>query len=264
VNEKRTNLLDRRATKLVSVKWNLKAIERQKAAPRMHRGMTYEKLVACSRPVEPHSDWEHPVFGCGCFLTKKRDAEGFGFTEDEILAATDGVEDDGDDDSDDDDEDDGDEDDDDEDEESEEDNDESRHSPYLVKQGFYVANAPRHVSRNEISVGDELACYFYSPYYAWFEGVVKRVGRINSRRPEENLSVQFDDGLAFLALTTEMYGENESWVLLRKTEEDDDETDDEEEEDGPPPRNKTPTKKTKRRRRVGESDDDDDGSRIAM
>ena len=221
--------------------------------------MTHEKLVTCSRPVEPHSGWDHPEYGLACFLTRKSDAEGFGFTEDEVLAATDGVEDDEDDDSDDDDED----------EESEEDNDESRHSPYEVKDGFYVANTPRQVSRNEIAVGDEVACYFYSPYYAWFEGVVKRVGRINLRRPEENLTVQFDDGLAFLALTTEMYGENESWVLLRKVDEDDDE-EDEEEEEARPPNRKSPTKLPKRRRRVEEEDDDDDDdddddrSRIAL
>jgi hypothetical protein len=236
VNERRTNLNDRRATKLVGVKWNLKAMERQ-AAPRMHKGMTHEKFMASSEAIEPHSDWEHPGFGNGCFHTKMRDADGLGFTEDEILAATDGVEDD------------------EESEESEEDNDESRYYPYAVKEGFYVANAPRCVSRQEISVGDEVAAYFYAPYYAWFEGLVKRVGRINSRRPEENLTVEFDDGLAFLALTTETYGENESWVLLRKTEEDDEE----EEEDRRP--RQTPTKQTKRRRRgrvVEEEDDDDD------
>jgi hypothetical protein len=261
VSERRTNLRDDRATKLVGVKWNLKAMEhraamdRRAAPPKMHRAMTYEQLQACSQAVEPASEWKHPEFGANCFVVRKSDAAGFGFKEEEIDAA---INDDDEYEGENEDDDEEDEDESDEEEEEDEGEGEDRYTIFEPAEGYYVANVPRRV--REVEVGDLVAYFFTAPYFAWFTGEVMKVGKVNRNHPEDNVMVEFEDGLAFLPLTTETYGADESWVLVRETMDDDDEEESDEEEDRSH-QYISPTKDGKRRRRrqVEEEEDEPPG-----
>jgi hypothetical protein len=65
VNNRRTNLKDAKATKLVAVRHNLRAMRKNQKEPRLQKGLTYAKLLEKLKPCVAHLDFKLPVVQMG-------------------------------------------------------------------------------------------------------------------------------------------------------------------------------------------------------
>jgi hypothetical protein len=75
------------------------------------------------------------------------------------------------------------------------------------------ARVPQDVSENV-----PCAVYFGDPYYDWYVGTITEVQKRRNKKSTttQNLYVRFDDGIANILASSENYGENKTWILLRK------------------------------------------------
>jgi hypothetical protein len=214
ISKKRNKLGVSTSEKLIAIHWNLRRIARLEFSEsnvnadeiklwlrRSDDKVTSSKIAAALKDLNSHGRWKHPSYDDAIEIL------GYDFDSDtsfDIMHARDAL--------------------DEKNEDSEEEDDDEGGASTLdedreafTSEEWEALPCPARVPQ-DVSENAPCAVFFGDPYYDWYVGTITEVQKRGKKKSitTPNLSVRFADGIANILASSENYGENKTWILLRK------------------------------------------------